>query len=77
LNENDALNTAFILNVEVTLIPLATALSPSERIYKWLILIAVYYTNPLAAAPNPPHLSLVFCLVKVTNKDEAPVYNYP
>ena len=39
-------------------------------IYKWLILADVYYTGPLAIAPDPLSLPLALRLVRVTDKDE-------
>ena len=45
--------------------------------YEWLILVDVYYTGPLAIVPDPLSLPLALRLVRVTNKDEALVYDYP
>jgi len=55
--------------MEATLISLATTLSPSKRIYKWLILVTVYYTNPLLTVPNL-YLALALYLVSTTYKDK-------
>ena len=49
----------------------------AEMTYKRPILATSYYTNPLTIAPDTSYLSLVFCLVRVTNKDKALVYNCP
>ena len=57
---------------------LFVTLSPSAKMtYKRPILAAAYYTNPLTVAPNPPHLSIVLYLVRITNEDEALAYNCP
>ena len=62
----------------MTPISLIIALSPFiKTTYKRPILATTYYTNPLTITPDPFHLSLVLCLVRVTNKDKAPVYNCP
>jgi len=55
--------------VEVTLISLATAPSLSKRIYKQLILAAVYHTNPLVTVPNL-YLVLAPYLVSTTYRDK-------
>jgi len=53
-------------------------LSPSTKIiYKWPILAAVYYTNPLTVTPNPLYLFLILYLIKVINKSKVLVYNCP
>ena len=44
--------------------------------YKWLTLVVVYYTNPLATVFGPLCLSLALYLVRATNEDKALVYNY-
>jgi len=69
LNKSDVLNTASILSAEVMLISLATAPSLSKRIYKQLILVAVYYTDPLVTIPNL-YLIPALYLVSTTYKDE-------
>ena len=69
LNENNALSQASALSAEVRLISQDT--TPSlylKTIYKWPILVVVYYTNP-------PCLFLVLYPVKVINEDKAPAYN--
>ena len=55
--------------MEVTLISLATAPSLSKRIYKRLILVAVYHTDPLVTVPNL-YLVLAPHLVSTTYRDE-------
>ena len=71
LNENDALNIAFILSVEVTFIFLTTALSLCLNIiYKWLTLTAVHYIDLLVTVSDF-YLTLVLHLVSTTYKDEA------
>ena len=60
---------ASILSAEVTLISLATTPSLSKRIYKWLILVAIYHTNPLITVPNL-YLVLALYLVSTTYKDK-------
>jgi len=69
LNKSDILNTASVLSVEATLISLATALSLSKRIYKQLILVAVYHTNPLVIIPDL-YLALALYLANTTYKDK-------
>jgi len=69
LNKSDALNTAFVLSAEVTLISLVTAPSLSKIIYKRLVLAAVYYINPLVTIPNL-YLVPTPYLVSTTYKDE-------
>ena len=49
----------------------------AKTTYKRLILATTYCTNPLTIIPNPPHLSLVLYLVRITNKDKALAYNCP
>ena len=82
LNKSNVLNTASILSAEVTFISLATALSLSKRIYKRLILAAVYYTNPLVTVPNlylvlAPHLaSTTYGDKVITNILQEPLPTY-
>jgi len=57
--------------------PVVTPSLSAEIIYKRPILAAVHRTNPLTVTPNLPYLSLVFYLIKITNKDKALVYNCP
>ncbi len=62
----------------MTPISLVIALPPSaEMTYERLIPIATYCTNPLTVAPDPLCLSLVFYLVRITNKVEALAYDCP
>ena len=76
LNENNILNIAFALSIKVILTSLTTALSLYLNIiYKWLILIAVYYINLLVTTPNF-YLVLALYLANTIYKDEALVYNY-
>jgi len=58
--------------VEVILISLATTPSLFKRIYKWLILVAVYHTNPLVTAPDL-YLVLALYLVSTTYKDKVTI----
>ena len=51
------------------LISLATTPSLSERIYKQLIPVAIYYTDPLVTVPNL-YLVPALYLVSTTYKDE-------
>ena len=71
LNENDALNIAFILSVKVTFtfLTLTPSLYPNI-IYKRLILTAVYYINFLVTVFNF-YLIPVLYLVSTTYEDEA------
>ena len=63
---------ASVLSVEATPISLATALSLFKRIYKRLVLVAVYYTNPLVTVPNF-RLVLALYLASTTYKDEVTI----
>ena len=74
LNKNNALNIAFTLSVKVTLTSLITA--PSlylNIIYKWLILIAIYYINFLVTVfdfyltPVPYPVSTIYKDKAITN----------
>ena len=57
---------------------LVIAPPPSAKTtYEPPIPVIVYHTNPLTVAPDPPYLSLVLYLVRVTNKDKALVYDCP
>ena len=70
LNENNALNIAFVLSIKVTFIFLITTQSLYLNIiYKWPTLIAVYYINFLVTVFN---LYLIPALypVSTTYKDE-------
>ena len=60
---------ASVLSVEATLISLAITLSLSKRIYKRLILVAVYHTDPLVTNPNL-YLVLALYLVSIIYKDK-------
>ena len=63
--------------MEVTLTFLTTALSLYLNIiYKWLILIAIYYINFLVTVPDL-YLVLAPYLVNIICKDKALVYNCP
>ena len=61
---------ASILSTEAILISLATTSSLSKRIYKQLILTAVYHTNYPITVPNL-YLVLALYLVSTTYKDKA------
>ena len=62
--------------MEVTPTSLTIALSLYLNIiYKWLILIAVYYINLVVTTPNF-YLVLALYLANTIYKDEALVYNY-
>ena len=69
LNGNNAPSQASTLNIEVAPTSLTTTLPPSKKIYKQLTLVAVYYTNLLATAPNL-YLVLAPHLVSTTYKDK-------
>jgi hypothetical protein len=71
LNKNNVLNIAFALNVKVTFTFLTTALSLYPNIiYKWLILIAIYYIN-LPVTIFDFYLIPVLYPVSTTYKDKA------
>ena len=71
LNENDVLNIAFTLSVEITFIFLTTALSLYLNIiYKRLTLIAVYYINFLVTISDL-YLIPVLYPVSTIYKDKA------
>ena len=59
-----------VLNIVVTLISLATTLSPSKRIYIRLTLVADYCTDLLATNPNL-YLVLAPRLINTIYKDKA------
>ena len=62
----------------MTPISLVVTPPPSAKMtYKRPIPAATYYINPLTVAPDPPRLSLVLCLVRITNEGEALAYDYP
>ena len=69
LNRNDVLSQAFTLNIEVASTSLTAAPPPFKKIYKQLILAAVYRTNLLATNPNL-YLALTLYLVSTTYKDK-------
>ena len=69
LNKNNTLSQASTLNIEVAPTSLTTTPPPSKKIYKQLMLAAIYYTNLLATSPNL-YLAPTLYLVSTTYKDE-------
>ncbi len=62
----------------MTLTSLVVTPPPSTKMtYEWLIPATAYCTNPLTVIPGLFCLSLVLCLVRVTNEDKALAYNCP
>ena len=64
------------MEITPTFLIITLSLYP-KVIYKQLILVTIYRTEPKITALNPVYLALAFYLIKALNKIKAPTNNCP